>query len=123
MHTQQDSQGSGEAKKFVSQVSCALLERLDQKRPSLAEIALALNMSERSLQRRLLQERSSYSALLNQSLFERASKLLLNSSKNVNQISEELHYSDPAHFVRAFKKVSGKSPAQFRLAENGNSRI
>lgn len=44
----------------------------------------------------------------------RAERLLLNTSKSVASISEELGYMNPETFIRAFKKFTQMTPTEFR---------
>ncbi|MEI6714416.1 MAG: AraC family transcriptional regulator [Verrucomicrobiota bacterium] len=43
----------------------------------------------------------------------RAAELLLDANLKVREVSEELGFSDPFHFSRAFKRLYGASPEQF----------
>jgi len=45
---------------------------------------------------------------------EEAKYLLLYTKENVAEISFHLKFSEPTHFVKFFKKVSGKTPLEFR---------
>ena len=45
---------------------------------------------------------------------EHAKKELLNTSKNLTIIAEDLGYSDPFHFSKRFKQITGISPNDFR---------
>lgn len=68
----------------------------------------------RSLQRWLSQEGLSFSKVLSQIRFEKASQLLQDKDINVIDISLILGYSDPAHFTRTFHRWSGVSPIVYR---------
>ena len=43
----------------------------------------------------------------------RAAELLLDANMKVQEVAEELGFSDPFHFSRSFKRVYGASPEQF----------
>jgi len=45
---------------------------------------------------------------------EKARQRLLYSSDTISQVSSELGFTDAFHFSRLFKKMTGKSPSQFR---------
>ena len=49
-------------------------------------------------------------------LLAHAKKLLNDLSLTVSQISERLGFEYPQHFVRFFKRLTGKTPTQFRAA-------
>lgn len=51
---------------------------------------------------------------LDMRILHRAKTLLLDVSKPVSQISEELHFATPSHFGFFFKKNTGVTPKQFR---------
>jgi AraC family transcriptional activator of pobA len=50
-------------------------------------------------------------------LFEEARRALVFSSASVQQIADMLGFSDPAYFVRAFKRRTGQTPGTFRRSE------
>jgi len=73
-----------------------------------------LDMSQRTLQRRLSEQDTSFNQLLDQTRFDHAKNLLLNQSINVTDIGYELGYSNPANFTRAFRRWAGVTPRQHR---------
>ena len=83
---------------------------------SLEEIADAIGMSARTLQRRLADNGLKFNDLLSQIKFEHAKDKLRNSQSSITDIAESLGYSDTAHFTRAFHHWSGLSPTDFRKA-------
>lgn len=82
--------------------------------PSLKKTAQALNMTDRTLRRRLQDEGTSYSILLDEARRRDAVRLLAHPELEVGRIAEHLGYNDPANFTRAFRKWSGMAPSQFR---------
>ena len=78
------------------------------------DCAEMLDMSQRTLQRRLAEHDTSFNQLLDQARFDYAKILLLNQSINVTDIGYELGYSDPANFTRAFRRWAGVTPRQHR---------
>jgi len=81
---------------------------------SLEEIADAIGMSARTLQRRLADNDLKFNNLLSQSKFEHAKDKLRNTQSTITEIAKSLGYSDAAHFTRAFHHWSGFSPTNFR---------
>ena len=54
---------------------------------------------------------------INQMLLMEASFLLRNSNLTIAQITEQLHFSEPASFTRFFKRLKGISPRKYREAK------
>jgi AraC-like DNA-binding protein len=82
--------------------------------PTLEALANELNISTRTLIRRLKQEDTSYQALLDETRKELAKWYLLNSSESVEAIAERLGYLDTSNFSRTFHRWFGISPTAFR---------
>jgi hypothetical protein len=58
--------------------------------------------------------------LLKQRLLEELKNELLFANRNVNQLAEEFHFSDPSHLMRFFKRETGKTFTQYlRDYQNG----
>ncbi len=58
---------------------------------------------------------------INQMLLMEASFLLRNSSLSIAQISDRLHFSEPAAFTRFFVRLKGMSPRDYREAKEVHS--
>jgi AraC family transcriptional activator of pobA len=54
-------------------------------------------------------------ALIHARLFAEARQMMENSGLQISEISAHLGFDDPAYFSRFFKRLSGKSPRQYRL--------
>lgn len=83
-----------------------------------------LNMSPQNLNlivKRVLN--TTVSKMIYELLYSRARNLLVYSTKNINQIADELNFSDQAAFGKFFKKKSGHSPRTFRklFAQSGKA--
>jgi AraC-like DNA-binding protein len=83
---------------------------------SLEEVASALGVSERTLRRRLTEEHTSFAALRDGALRERASLLLKEHDLSVDQVARRLGYSNIGNFIRAFRRWTGQTPARFQKA-------
>lgn len=81
--------------------------------PTIRAVALALSMNVRTLQRRLAARRLSYRRVLDECRHRWAEAELTSRERTVADISRQLGYSDPAHFVRAFRRWTGDSPTGF----------
>jgi len=77
--------------------------------------ARALAVSTRTLTRKLAEAGTSYSAMLDDALRERAMDLLAG-SLSVDAIAEQLGYADQRNFARAFRRWTGQAPSAFRRA-------
>ena len=84
--------------------------------PRQRELAQAVNVSDRTLRRRLSRQDTSFSTLRDSARFDQARELLTNSKQTVAEVAEALGYSDARAFRRAFKRWSGQLPAAFREA-------
>jgi AraC-like DNA-binding protein len=72
------------------------------------------DMSIRTLQRRLHLLGASYSAVVDEARFQIASKMLIATDAPSLEIGRAVGYSDPSHFARAFRRLTGVSPSEFR---------
>jgi AraC-like DNA-binding protein len=85
--------------------------------PKIASVANALGTSVRTLQRRLSDMDESFTGILEAARMTSANRLIANGDLSLNQIAQELGYSDQAHFTRAFRRWTGISPAAYRRLE------
>lgn len=83
-------------------------------RPSQRDLAQMVNLSDRTLRRRLGQQETTYRQLRDGTRYERARDLLANSDMTVAEVAELVGYSDARAFRRAFKRWAGVLPAEFR---------
>lgn len=84
--------------------------------PSQTQIASKLNMSTRTLIRKLKLADSSYKKIVENERSSYAIKLLKTSNFTLLNIAELLGYSELANFSRAFKSWYQMSPSQYRQA-------
>ncbi|WP_353720733.1 AraC family transcriptional regulator [Dyadobacter sp. 676] len=103
------------AGKFSDQLRKTIITDFHGKVPALEVIAAQMNMSERSLQRKLQQEGESYRSISARIRQELAINLLKNSDAKVLAISELLGYTEPSAFHRAFKNWTRTSPAKQKV--------
>jgi AraC-like DNA-binding protein len=81
----------------------------------MAEVAEKLHVSERTLQRHLASESTTFQQLLDQVKEKQAKKLLSQLEHSIANISEQLGYADVTHFTRAFKRWTNETPKQYRV--------
>lgn len=78
------------------------------------EVASTLGMSARTLKRRLSEEGTTFSAVVDEQRRERAERLLRSADQSIDAVAESVGYSDVANFTRAFRRWTGTTPASFR---------
>lgn len=88
----------------------------DEGYPSLETVARRLNMSTRTLRRRLQDQGLGFMALLHEARRRDAMSLLARPALEVAQIAQWLGYADPANFTRAFRQWTGLTPSGWRQA-------
>lgn len=87
---------------------------LPKGRCSIEHCAAGMRIPVRTLQRRLTEERQSFSTLLNKQRLELAKQQLRHGKDALAQIALELGYSDQTSFCRAFRRWTGLSPRSYR---------
>ena len=99
---------------FIGALKLALRSYLRDGTPSIELAADIADLSTRTLQRRLADRGLTYRGLLDQTRYETAIDLLENTDNSITEIAHLLGYSNPTHFTRAFRRVTGVSPSEFR---------
>lgn len=84
--------------------------------PGAIRTAAAFGLSERSFRRRLREEGHTFQALLDTVRLEKAKTWLADDRRSVESIATLLGYSEPAAFIRAFKRWTGETPSRYRRA-------
>lgn len=79
-----------------------------------AEVARAMHMSGRTLQRRLEQEGTTFSEVLDRARLDVARRALAAPATTLSDVAIQLGFSDLATFTRAFKRWTGMPPGQWR---------
>ena len=98
-----------------------IIERLPDGPPSQQQIAQSLHVSNRTLQRRLREEGTSFMDLLQDTRLQLATKYLRQPNRSVVETAYLLGFSEPSTFSRAFKRWTGVAPAEFRDAAAGEA--
>lgn len=91
-----------------------IIRRLPDGEPRRDEIASELHMSERTLQRRLEEEQTSYVQLLDDTRRELAEQYLGRLNLSLAQAAYMLGFSDQSSFFRACRRWFDLSPGQYR---------
>ncbi|MFW6051219.1 MAG: AraC family transcriptional regulator [Myxococcota bacterium] len=103
----------GEQATFLARVR-AHLPREEGGFHRLEEVARRMHVSERTLKRRLREEGTTFSRLVEEQRRHLATLLLRSPDPSVEEIADRLGYADPANFTRAFRRWTGQSPRAFR---------
>ncbi|KAF1053709.1 MAG: HTH-type transcriptional regulator VirS [Stenotrophomonas maltophilia] len=100
--------------RFSHQTRQALCRLLPQGEPRREVVAQALHLSERTLQRRLQEEGSSYQQLLDDTRRQLAEQYLATPRMTLLEIAYLLGFSEPSNFFRAFRRWFGMTPGEYR---------
>jgi AraC-like DNA-binding protein len=103
---------------FADDVRMILLARPGEF-PTIDEVAQRLNMSTRTLRRRLKQENCSFRELLNEVRFQMAREYLMETWLPLSEISWLLGYTEPGNFSHAFNRWCGMTPRAYRKQRAG----
>lgn len=101
---------------IVMQVKQRLIDRLPTGETCQKDIAAALYMSERNLQRKLADRKTSYKKILDEVRSELAKGYINDARLSINEITYLLGFSEPANFTRAFKRWHGIAPSAYRVS-------
>lgn len=82
--------------------------------PTLEELARVLQTSPRTLRRSFHEMRTSYQELLDEWRRARAEDLMRSTQMTLEQLAEQLGFSNVRSFRRAFKRWTGRNPSDFR---------
>jgi AraC-like DNA-binding protein len=106
-----------DAAAFIYAMKRKLRENAAGEYPDVDQAARIMGTSVRTLQRALSTAGVTYSKVVEHARLEAAAEMLINSKLRIIDIAYNLGYQDPSHFSRAFRRVSGRSPRDFRLAQ------
>lgn len=100
---------------YVAALKGVLKTYLPDGYPRIDLAAEILGTSVRSLQRILAQSNTTYSKVIEQTRVDTAVELLEHSQSKIIDVAYAVGYEDPSHFSRAFRRLKGTSPREFRL--------
>lgn len=95
-------------------VSEEIIRRLDRGEPRRPDVAASLALTDRTVQRRLRQENTSFQQLLDEARSELARKYLADPRYALGQVAHMLGFADQSNFFRACKRWFGMPPGQYR---------
>lgn len=99
---------------FKKVVKQSVLKLVKPDFPTLDQVANHLNMSARTLQRKLKSEGVTYKQMLHELRFELAKAYLKDPELSIKEISYLLNYAEPSVFIRSFKNLAGVTPNNYR---------
>jgi AraC-like DNA-binding protein len=114
-HTQAIVARIPESALISDRVRRVITENLQNGEPAQAEVSRKLALSERTLQRRLRDEATTFAAILNDVRHELSQHYLASSDLTLHEVAFLLGYSEPSAFHRAFRRWTGETPQAFRL--------
>jgi AraC-like DNA-binding protein len=95
-------------------VRVVLIDRFSDGTPSLIEVARAMGMSPRGLQRGLAREMTTYARVVDETRRQLAASYLGDRRYAMNEITFLLGFSGAAAFSRAFRRWTGQTPSDYR---------
>lgn len=100
--------------RFRRLVGFEVRNALDKPHPTLEKVALRMNLSRRTLQRRLDESGLSFREVLRHERHELAVQMLASTDMSIADIAYKLGFANQSAFSRAFRQVLGISPRQYR---------
>lgn len=104
----------GPGRSALERVRASIRRSLPGTPPSLTHIASALGMSRATLQRRLAEAGTGYQALVDEARLAHADMMLADPTISIGEVAFALGYGDTAAFHHAYKRWTGRTPAQTR---------
>lgn len=104
---------------ITEKVKWILKRSLTGGRPDIQVVAKELGMSDRTLQRRLTDENTSFKQLLSEARHEQAREYLSDPSLEIKEVAFLVGYEDQNSFYRAFRLWEGDTPSQWRTEHLG----
>lgn len=111
---------------FLAQSTCRevvskIVEKLPDGPPSQQAIAEELHISNRTLQRKLKEEGTSFMDLLQDTRLQLAQKYLRQPGRSIVETAYMLGFSEPSTFSRAFKRWTGQAPLEYRKGNDSRA--
>jgi AraC-like DNA-binding protein len=98
----------------VARCRASLLEHLSSGEVSEDEMARTLQMSRRTLQRKLAEAETTYQRLVDETRRELALRYIENPGQSITDITFMLGFSQHSAFTRAFRRWTGIAPSEYR---------
>lgn len=92
-----------------------------RKLPTLDQLAIMVGVSAATLKRQLGAEGVTYRGVLDRLRFDTACEMLAVPQITVREIANDLGYSGTNNFVRAFRRMTGLTPGDYRRQQSGDN--
>jgi AraC-like DNA-binding protein len=99
---------------IIERTKVSIIDNMPSGNISDAIIARSLQMSERTLQRRLREFGTTFKSILNEVRQDLANSYIRDSKLSLTEISFMLGFAEISTFSRAYKRWTGQSPSAFR---------
>lgn len=99
---------------FKETVKRSIVNLVKPEFPTIELVASNMNVSVRTLQRKLKDENVTFKDLLEELRREFAMKYIKNKELTISQITYLLNYADSSGFIRSFKRWTGQTPSRYR---------
>ena len=99
---------------ILKDVQILVAKALSSGVPTVEDIASYMNMSRRTLQRRLKEADRTYQEVIDDVRNKMTCRYLLYTDQSLIEIAFLLGYSELSAFIRAFRRWNGKTPLQYR---------
>lgn len=120
-HAEAKSAQMEQQKRFADRIKQSVIQLVKPEFPSLEQVARHLNLSPRTLQRRLKEEDYTFKQLIDELKEEFALGYLRRPDLSISEVAYLLGYTDNSAFSRSFKRWTGKSPVEYRLVLQNNT--
>ena len=108
---------AGEASSFVVRAALAYMQSHCTEKLSLGDVADNVYVSQWHLSKLINRHTDqSFLELISSMRIERAKVLLTDPALRIHAIAEQVGYNDVAHFSKSFKKLTGKTPVEYRAS-------
>lgn len=103
-----------EGSRHVDRVREVVIARLSSGEPDREDVARALGLGEKTLQRRLADEGTSFKALVDETRLDLAQRYLTDESLSLAEIAFRLGFAEQSGFARAFRRWTAVTPSAYR---------
>ncbi len=99
---------------FESRIKLSIFEKLGHQQLSSKAVAKEINISVSTLKRRLKKRNISFRSLRDEAIAELAKKALSETDATISDIALKIGYSELSAFSRAFTRICGLTPLEYR---------